>query len=225
MKLEKQGLRPRHLTETRRPRRLREYSASLATAEYEGGGNDDDLTGWVQTERMINMTPEEILEEEERQREAGMNTPLETIVRSKVRPSREAASVLSTNENERNIKTRHSVVFRRSKVLSTSQKLLSYSIPNGSVSSDLEKRLREAYLEAANHHLNIYEELFLSYVDETFKAVSEENDYADTLRMSLSEKYAEVISIIVSEAMITVRSHAERFFVETFMMPVRKHTK
>ena len=205
---------------------LRELFCVARTAEYEGGGNDDDLTGWVQTERMINMTPEEILEEEERQREAGMNTPLETIVRSKVRDAIAKASVLSTNENERNIQnpgTQSSLDAQ--KFFQLPKNFFPTPIPNGSVSSDLEKRLREAYLEAANHHLNIYEELFLSYVDETFKAVSEENDYADTLRMSLSEKYAEVISIIVSEAMITVRSHAERFFVETFMMPVRKHTE
>ena len=175
---------------------------------------------------MINMTPEEILEEEERQREAGMNTPLETIVRSKVRDAIAKTSVLSTNENERNIQnpgTQSSLDAQ--KFFQLPKTFFPTPIPNGSVSSDLEKRLREAYLEAANHHLNIYEELFLSYADETFKAVSEESDYADTLRMSLSEKYAEVISIIVSEAMITVRSHAERFFVETFMMPVENTRK
>ena len=80
-------------------------------------------------------------------------------------------------------------------------------------------------MDAANHLLNIYEELFLSYVDETFNAMSEEDDYADTLRMSLSEKYAEIILMIASEAMITVRSHAERFFMRTFISPVRKHVE
>jgi len=90
---------------------------------------------------------------------------------------------------------------------------------------DLEERLRESYMYAANHLLNVYDELFMSYVDETFNAMSEEDDYADTLRMSLSEKYAEIILMIASEAMITVRSHAERFFMRTFISPVRKHVE
>ena len=80
-------------------------------------------------------------------------------------------------------------------------------------------------MDAANHLLNVYDELFMSYVDETFNAMSEEDDYADTLRMSLSEKYAEIILMIASEAMITVRSNAERFFMRTFISPVRKHVE
>ena len=103
---------------------LRELFSSLARQIMRGGENDNDLTGWVQTERMINMTPDEILEEKERQRETGMNTPLETIVRSKVREAIAKVSVVSTNENGRNIRKPFSVVFGRSKILSTSEKLL-----------------------------------------------------------------------------------------------------
>jgi hypothetical protein len=204
---------------------LRELFLVARTADYGGGENDNDLTGWVQTERMVNMTPDEILEEKERQRETGMNTPLETIVRSKVREAIVKVSVVSTNENGRNTENRSRSSLDAQKFFQLPKNFFPISVPNGSVSLDLEKRLRESYMYAANHLLNVYDELFMSYVDETFNAMSEEDDYADTLRMSLSEKYAEIILIIASEAMITVRSHAERFFTRTFISPVRKHVE
>ena len=204
---------------------LRELFLVARTADYGGGENDNDLTGWVQTERMVNMTPDEILEEKERQRETGMNTPLETIVRSKVREAIVKVSVVSTNENGRNTENRSRSSLDAQKFFQLPKNFFPILVPNGSVSLDLEERLRESYMYAANHLLNVYDELFMSYVDETFNAMSEEDDYADTLRMSLSEKYAEIILMIASEAMITVRSHAERFFMRTFISPVRKHVE
>jgi len=204
---------------------LRELFQVARTADYGGGENDDDLTGWVQTERMINMTPEEIVEEKERQREAGMNTPLETIVRSKVREAIVKVSVISTNENRRDTQTRSPSSLDAQKFFQLPKNFFPVTVANGSISLELEKQLRESFLDAANHLLNVYDELFMSYVDETFSAMSEEDDYADTLRMSLSEKYAEIITMIASEAMITVRSHAERFFMRTFISPVRKHVE
>jgi len=207
---------------------FREKSASAAlqklfnisrSADYENNGEFVDHGAlWVQQERMLNMSADEIREEQERQKEASMNTPLETIVRSKVRESiSKTTTTTTTNANANALDAQ--MFFKLPK------NFFPLDVPNGSVQKDLEKRLRQAYLTNVDLLLDAYEETSKTYIKEMFSFLVGESDYEVYIRDAIAGMYSNLMTSFVYNLDFRVRVHAERFFMETFLLPVRQHVE